>query len=534
MMRRNRYLSCVWAAVWCLGSLGRGRRWLSIAMIAFAVLWAQAELSPVGQPIARGTEASIRKTHNTVQWAAFAFAVRYAPESVCLVPGGGFAGATATPSAVGDSGADFYSEKSIARWDVVPYQTFTGLFKIGVVAFHTEGIDRVSFSVDGGPWKDATSMTLNSRTGVTEYCAVLKASLHADGPIQVRAIAYPVNGVPRLLAGDTDSGNGEVSLFLNANAGGTLPANVAYVDSTNGSDSTGDGTSGNPFQSIMKAAFAVQTANGTGNADGGTVYLLAGDHVLGTYDFNLQTTTVNGWLTIAAAPGLAQSDVTITGSATSDGIRTTLVHIQGITIAGILDTVNGCFLWTDGCDIVGPGRTVDSSPGYAPNFSAWATNSEIHGWALGITGSVIRDCTAHDLAGVAYQNGGLVVNSVAYDLDATGTINHPDVYQFFGNKGNVILYGLTTDGGVKAQGVFCGTDIDLTDAAIVNCHIDNAVSGVGRCFSFSGPTKNLYVKDSTFIGGQMQFDGDFAATDVVIENSSFTPDLPAADGVTVR
>ncbi|GAG12791.1 unnamed protein product, partial [marine sediment metagenome] len=130
----------------------------------------------------------------------------HAPPGAILIPGSGFSGPTAQPDPVGSGpGVD---AKAIARWDVVPFQTFDGDFNVGVVAFHINGIDRVEFAVDGGPWLSISEMSENARVGVWEYWAAVRASDFADGEIELRAIAYPLVGIPRVLD----------SLFLCANA----------------------------------------------------------------------------------------------------------------------------------------------------------------------------------------------------------------------------------------------------------------------------------------------------------------------------
>src|SRR6185436_2472821 len=84
-----------------------------------------------------------------------------------LTPGTGFSGPTTQPPVQGTgAGSD---AKAIARWDVVPYQTFDTTLNIGVVAFHINDIAKVAFSVNGGPWTDVSQMTLNPETNVVEY-----------------------------------------------------------------------------------------------------------------------------------------------------------------------------------------------------------------------------------------------------------------------------------------------------------------------------------------------------------------------------
>ena len=79
--------------------------------------------------------------------------------------------------------------KAIARWNVVPWQTFEGPFNVGVVAFHMNGIEKVSFSVNGGAWVDVTEKTLNPESGTYEYWIGLNAADYPDRLIEIRAIA---------------------------------------------------------------------------------------------------------------------------------------------------------------------------------------------------------------------------------------------------------------------------------------------------------------------------------------------------------
>ena len=54
--------------------------------------------------------------------------------------------------------------RAIARFDVVPYQIFSGTFEIGVVAFHVDGVQKVEFEYEtpsGLQTVTETSMRLN-------------------------------------------------------------------------------------------------------------------------------------------------------------------------------------------------------------------------------------------------------------------------------------------------------------------------------------------------------------------------------------
>lgn len=442
-----------------------------------------------------------------------------------LVPGGGWSGATSTPGAVGDSEAAGYAENAIARADFVPYQTFAASFQIGIVGFHIDNIDYVKMAVDGGAWKTVSTTSTNTTTGTTGcYNFDIDPSLLSDGAHEARVIVYPVNGVPRVISG----------LYFSTNYGGTLPNTAKYV-ATDGNDTTGDGTTGTPYATIMKAANAIEAAQGTG-ADGGIVYLKAGSHVLGTYSFGLLTTTTNRWLVIMPAPGLTKADVTITGSADSDGLRTKLVKLHDVTITGGILSHAGTSgsVWFSECKFVGAGRTVDSSW-----LGAWAasyyTDCEVSDSRDAILGAVVaRNCSVHDIGSDAYSGCALVANCTVSNINAAGTDFHPDVFQMYPAGDNQIVYGLTATTGIGAQGVFAGAAIPVLDCAFVNVTIDNTPE-IQYVFQFGGPNRHVYHKSCSYSGslGAIWAEG-FSATNVVLESTTFSGGPGSAAGVTVR
>jgi hypothetical protein len=434
-------------------------------------------------------------------------------------------GQTLTPGATTNDEAEASGngEDAIARWDFVPHQTYTAAIKVGVVAFHESGIQKVSFQANGGTVVEVSTPSLNSTSGVVEHWVSL-APAASDGVVEVQAIAYPVNGITRVL-----------TIELYSNGEDTASELVRYV-ATDGNDDTGDGTSLTPFATILKAARDIQDEQ-TGNADGGTIYLKAGSYTWGEYSFALFTTTVDRWLTIMPAPGLDKTDVTITGSSSSDGIRTKLVRMYDCTITGRLLTpdAQGHKYWFDNCGFTGANRTANLIPsGFDEGYWTDCTMTILRN---GPSGQLVRDITLSEVGEIAFQQCGLLVNSSVEDIAIPeGEDYHPDVYQFFGNTGNVIIYGLTADTDIDAQGLFAGNNIDLTDCAIVDVTVVNG--GVWRTFSFGGPTRNLYVKDSSFTGPLCTWvvapEQNFIGTAVVVENSTFDEALESASGVTVR
>lgn len=446
-----------------------------------------------------------------------------------LQPGNGWSGPTPQPDPVGKPGDLGYDAKAIARWDVVPYQTFDGDFHIGVVAFHMNGIDRVEFAVDGGPWTPVHEMQLNPRTNVWEYTVTLRASLFKkDGPIEVRAIAWPKTaGEPRVLGGEMDTDDavkGEHSIFLNANANQTLPARVRYV-SPSGSDSHGDGTRTNPYQSIMKAARSIQDEQGD-NADGGTIYLMPGEHVLGTYSYSLLTKTEHRWLTVTRDPTAAADDVIITKGATA-GLRTRLVRVHNLRIVAqdsptVFRTPTPLedYIWIDSCDLTGVSPHIGGFwvNGFTGQF---VTDTNVKSCANGFTARLQRNVHINNLGSDAFSNSGCVINSSVANINAGPTGFHPDVFQIYGHPGNIIVYGLTAVEGIYSQGLFAGKNVPVNDVAFINCEVDNRVPGnVGVAFQFAGPTTHMYIRGTTIRGSALwRTDMGFSATNVVIEDS---------------
>jgi fibronectin type 3 domain-containing protein len=360
-----------------------------------------------------------------------------------LVPGTGWTGPTAQPAVQGNPTAAGYTqaENAIARWDVVPYQTFTGTFNVGVVAFNSSGIDHVSFAVNGGTWTTVSVMTANPQTanisgvgvnydasgkgtynnGVVEYWATLRASDFAtDGPIEVRAIAYPKIGVPRVLD----------SLPLTVNGRNTLTALSLYV-SPAGSDTTGDGTAGNPFATPLRAARYWVYAGNTTGLNNATIYLAAGMYTVNSDPYpHLDSSGQTGWVTIMPAPGVARSDVVVTpaaGSAYGSGIQMHMLRWKNVTFTGNAGDYafadsggNGSYLWFDGVNVVGPGcETGFQFFGVASHAGMYVTDSSVSQTVDGVMGATLsRNVYIHDILSDVFRETKFIVNCKADETHA--------------------------------------------------------------------------------------------------------------------
>jgi hypothetical protein len=463
-----------------------------------------------------------------------------------LTPGLGWSGATAQPANVGNSNDMGGTRNAIARWNVVPQQTFSGLFQIGVVAFHITGIASVQFSVNNGAWVTSTAMLWNGRTQTTEYTAILRASDYADGILEVRAIITPASGVPRILQG-TDTSLANCSMFLYANSGGMLSSPVRYVSPT-GSNSNNGLTANTPMLDIAVAMYDYSNAHG-GRAEGLTIYLDAG---VSTYTpmFLLQPgngyasiTNSQRWLTVTAKPGLRRDQVHLTASqsaAYADDLH--LVHIQGVTIDAnsggpiFYSSEATSKIWWDGCLIDGFNRN-SGFENWGGNTSDWTggkyvTDCTVQNVQNGPWATLVRNVTLRHLLSDAFTGSQCVINSTASDLNPYTSGAHPDIYQNSGPSSDIILYGVTTPDTLlqsASQGVFFestlaadGSVNSHVDTAIVNCSLSTG-GGVGRVLIIGGNLTNWLVSHSVFRGavGYDHTVGQFTATDLIFDTTVF-------------
>jgi hypothetical protein len=406
-----------------------------------------------------------------------------------LVPGTGFTSATAQPAAIGTGpGSD---AKALARWDVVPYQSFSGKYAVGVVAFHMSGIDRVEFSVNGGAWTAVRSMTKNPVTGVHEYNVNLDAKTLPSGQCEVRAVAYPTVGTPRVLAGPHDQrdvvlASGEHSLFLTADDAGTLRRAARYVSPT-GSDATGDGSSSRPFATIRRAATDIQNADAA--CDGATIYLAAGDYAwpnLSSPDTYVIPTTSTRWLTLAAAPGTTTDEVRLSSWESPEinkGFNTALVHVKGLTVHD-LDLISGTWsatrrLWCEGCIVESTAKTRQNWMLRPDEWrgGVYVTDSTVRNVRNASWGAtLVRNLVITDIGGDGLRDPiGLVVNCKEKNV-APLDDDHCDIVQFVSPPiaskfENVIVYGLEATENCEAQALFVqqyGDSVMFENFAFVN------------------------------------------------------------------
>ena len=414
-----------------------------------------------------------------------------------LIPGTGFTSSTPQPSSVGDSSIAGFDAKAIARWDAVPYEEFSGDTYIGVVAFHINGIESVKFSANGGAWTAIAAQQKNPMTNVVEYFVKLRAQDFPVGATEIRAIITPSSaGVPRVLQGSFDltrpNGanaiafrDGMHSMFVQAQPAAQPLSRTVWVSAASGNDTTGNGSSSSPFATITRAATRVDAANN--GADGCTVMLMAGDYsITPPYNFPGPTNkvrTIQRWLTVRAADGLAPSQVRITGCSPG-GLGTRLLKVKGVTLyqfAGLrTNNMIDSYLWVDQCKVTSSTRYVETNGALAANgwSAVWATQCEAFETRHSLRAATfVRDCSVHQFTLTPFGGDATILNCKVDEYTQYQN-DHADVVHWFWTtpaaRENRIVYGLKASRFVT-QGFFAEPRPTgaqrLDNVAIVDVHV---------------------------------------------------------------
>lgn len=434
---------------------------------------------PVGscEPYRVGTRAGGSRLHSGLHNVLFYFFV------ACLLLAGPFVsmGTSQTlikrnpaESVAKDSLSDINvpvaAARAIARFDVVPYQIFSGAFEIGVVAFHIDGIQKVDFEYEtltGPRTVTETSMRINPRTGVCEYWTALNASDFADGPVTVKANVCPNSGLAR-----------ELSLELYADAHNTLAGKETLYVSLSGDDVTGAGSRARPFGSILRALTAV--AGNVARYDGGEVVLMDP----GSYDMQGIRSSANNnmWITIRPDEGLLRSDVVI-APRTREFIRTNIRRLRYYNLSfdfskiGQIYKEDSHWQWYDHCKWYQSEGSTVTYPGH--NWAVrnvgfnglYVTNCVAEEMLYGFAGcNLVRSSHCRQITGDVFQMSRMVVNCTVDGVDGPALEHHTDLFQYWDQNENVIVYGVKAMNVVSAQDFFFG---GLVGTSYVNCAFVN-------------------------------------------------------------
>lgn len=482
-----------------------------------------------------------------------------------LFPGDGFDNPLPDPQQIGQPTDSRGTARAIARWTTVPKIGFTTDINVGLVAFHANYIDKVVFEVNGGAAVEVSQMLENPETGVYEYVALIKAEdFQNNEEVTVRATAYPKN------AGETRSM--ELTLFARKN-----DDTPKYYISPTGDDGTGDGTVGNPFQTVRGAL----AYNAQALFDEITVYHLAGTYTWGAGgSWGSWTNADKGWLNIEAAPGVARDDVVYNNWASPNlkmnGIKN--IHVKGIKLINLRDQDASEIAWKplgtsgqeesfwyDNCYLDGMGRFKGK---WQVNFDyAYFTESECHNAVNAhIRSALVRNCVTVGISGDVYSSSDCVVNcSCNWGWREYGTgidngrgdeydepisePNHPDMIQLYSTSApieNQIYYNIRAwdfnGAGIRVQDANDGqgADLGIRDIAFVNMNFNSGNRDPAHAATMEEFTYDHFIFDNVNLlgtkfnvgfGNSSLTVADMPWTDIVIRSSLFNSfDIYTGDG----
>ena len=439
---------------------------------------------------------------------------------VTLKPGTGFDGPR--PESVRYGTGRYSDAQAVARWDSVEHQMFDGRIRVGVAAFHGAGIDRVEFSVEGGEWAAVAEMAENPDTNVVGYYVTLDADDFADGEIELRAVAFPVEGETRVLE----------KFNLNANAGRSLTGRTVYAV---------------PGDDLMERVTAA--------GDGGRVLLAAGTYERFSHSkWNDPARNFKQYTTIESAPGVGRDEVVIRG-----GFRPYLkrMHVKDLTLdaseRGAYHSENHGALWLDGVRLThmddgawARHNTRFMNSGGFEGMQKFATDVYVHAMPNALIDfDFVRDSHVEDVSSDVFQNSRAVFNSTVGSYQRRDPVHHPDVLQYFGgNLDNILVYGVQTVG-VEAQGIFIQyagdgvgemgpDDASMRNSAFVDITLRHTPTS-GYKSQLSGRLEHVIFKDVDFGRQSFLLRNDFTPEQQDrFGKNQFIADDVVFDGLTVN
>jgi len=141
-------------------------------------------------------------------------------------------------------------------------------FEVGVLAYHRSGIERVSFSVDDGPWVPVTEIKRARQTGHYGYVVGLDKDGFGRGWHELRAVCTPraganLGGTERVLSWRFYNGAGERPW---------MDYEARWVNPLTGSDAAA-GTPAAPFATVARALDYI--GQSTIGPEGAVVFLMS-------------------------------------------------------------------------------------------------------------------------------------------------------------------------------------------------------------------------------------------------------------------
>jgi len=372
-----------------------------------------------------------------------------------------FAGTTTTPAGpVGNSANPGYNHQPTVRWGTTKFQDVAGELVVWLYANAifsnaqwtadqkpTCGINYIDFQVNGGTAVRVSTPTYNSVDGIWGWPVRVRASDFADGVMrELRATVVPKDGSP-IVAQGTDIFMKAGGFFFHTNIGGTLPS-AGYYISGSGSDTTGNGTSGNPWRNVSKAVAALVAAQTNATTRGGDIFMKAGSYTLSSAG----ATCNSRYIRLRAAPGVSPSDVVLNPGSSTDAS-------PGITRLALMDLTQNIrvhqssgqqALWLKNISFNGWDKQNAGCQPYTQPSNGWLYGTYVEDSSFNLAKECLNGVTlarnnhiTNNGWDIFTNSYGCVVNNTVAGVNyppVGGT--HPDLFALYRNDAGVFKAGI--------------------------------------------------------------------------------------------
>ena len=229
----------------------------------------------------------------------------------------------------------------VAVWAYPDGVSVSGTVSIGVAAYHRTGMKEIEFRLNGKVDQIVKSETINLDTQESEWIYVLDTTVLQDATHFIDAIAHPLSGPTHKLP------------TLEIQVNNSRVPTTWHVDQVNGNDDSGEGSSGNPFQTLFRALNAARGGDRVELHDG--AYQLRIDTDFGFTEF----------VTIAPAQGASPRFTSRNGV-----VRANFLHFEDLAFdwsnhptpnySDIIFTTSSHHLRFTNCDFQGPANSFSN------------------------------------------------------------------------------------------------------------------------------------------------------------------------------
>lgn len=372
--------------------------------------------------------------------------------------------------------------KPIARWARVPNEVLSGVQRIGLVAFHKDGIKEVQYKVDDG--KNVvnhviTESRANHKTKIEEYSFDFDFDSLADGQSITVSAKVIANDGSELDFTKPYSSKEAYYTNLASYADPLMVSEVGihcltleklstsktYKVSVNGNDAN-DGIT-TPFRTFEKAYLVA--------VPGDTIQFGDGEFELVRPSAKKTVKGKSKWVTVRGS----ENTVFVTPDYKSYASKLPTRWVNITLDLGRIGYIAGEDNWWDNCKFLNPSNEAWYADGMAkqgaPDPSIrictsgkdsavfrsigaehFFTDCHLSNHAYGFNGTpMARNCTLKNLWGDAFAMANGIFNCSIDNFAGYLTPKHSDIYQMWEVKENVIMYGVHATNIKSVQGIFC-------------------------------------------------------------------------------